>query len=154
MINPNEVRPGNWVIKITGVDARNQLFYAFKAVAPDEYFYTFVAVCYPIPLTPDVIGKCGFKHDFGDWYINQPEEGVEDGMPFLRFKHSDQSWYLWDTRLPAQPLFLHQLQNLFYTLTHQELEVQLGTYNNHTLIGPVTFYNKPLHRAPAQVPLL
>ena len=147
MINSNEVRPGNWVLKITGMDTKTHPFFEYKSVLVDEYFYSFVKVCFPIPLTPAVLGNCGFKHEFGDWYKNIPEEGVDDGMPFLRLKHEDKNWYFKNNLLPGQPVYLHQLQNLVYALTHQELDVQLGFFENAAIIGPIDFFIKPLKKS-------
>ena len=154
MIDPKEVRPGNWIIRITGMDANHFPFFAYKAVALDEYFYTFSKVCFPIPLTTDIVGKCGFKHDFGDWYMNIPAEGVEEGLPFLRYRLKEKSWYLRDVKIPAQPIYLHQLQNLYYALTGKELYVQLGFFENVSNIGPINFFNKPLIGTTKNKPLL
>lgn len=67
MIDPREVRPGNWVIKITGIDNNTKPFYEYKAVLVDEYFYSFIKFCFPILLTSAVLGSSGFQHHFGDW---------------------------------------------------------------------------------------
>lgn len=154
MIDPKEVRPGNWVMKITGMDVNRHPFFAYKAVAIDEYFYTFVKVCFPIPLTTAIFGKCGFKHSFGDWYLNLEAEGIDDGLPFLRYRHTEKGWYLKTMKLPAQPVYLHQLQNLFYALTKKELNVQLGSFENVATIGPVRLLPKPAHKAAGMQPVL
>src|SRR5678816_3434260 len=70
-----------------------QSFFEYKAIAFDEYYYTFAKVCFPIRITPSILGKSGFKHEFGDWYINKPAEGIAEGLPFLRYNHSDSCWY-------------------------------------------------------------
>lgn len=144
MIEPRDVRVGNWVLKITGTDKNNQSFFAYQPIAVDEYYYTFAKLCFPIKLSPDLLGNCGFKHAFGDWYINLESEGVDNGLPFLRYKHKVGSWYLWDKKIPAQPLYLHQLQNLYYALSNQELRIQLGFFENTDVIGPINFFIKPL----------
>lgn len=76
------------------------------------------------------MGKAGFKHDFGDWYKNMDADGIDEGLPFLRFKHKESTWYLRDVKIPAQPVFLHQLQNLVFALLNQELKIQLGHFDN------------------------
>lgn len=143
MIDPKEIRAGNWVIKITGIAFNTQSFFEYKAIAIDEYYYTFAKVCFPIKLTPAILGKCGFKHEFGDWYINRPAEGIEDGLPFLRYQYCDSCWYLEKIKLRAQPLFVHQLQNLFYALSNEELNIQLGHFENGDMLGPINFFVKP-----------
>ena len=130
MIDPREIRAGNWVIKITGRDSKRQSFCEYKAIALDEYYYTFAKVCFPIKITPAILGKCGFKHEFGDWYINRAAEGIDEGLPFLRYRRNDNCWYLDKMKLWSQPLYLHQLQNLFYALSNEELNVHLGKFEN------------------------
>ena len=116
MIDPREIREGNWVIKITGRDNNAQSFFEYKAIAFDEYYYTFAKVCFPIKITQAILGNCGFKHEFGDWYMNRPAEGIDDGLPFLRYRNDDRCWHLGKMKLRSQPVYLHQLQNLFYAL--------------------------------------
>ena len=142
MIDPREVRAGNWVLKITGTDKNTQSFFEYRAIAPDGYYYTFANVCFPIKITTSILAKSGFKHEFGDWYINRPTQGIDDGLPFLRYRHADQCWYLEKIKLWSQPLYVHQLQNLFYALSNEELDIQLGEFKNIVLAGPIDFFIK------------
>jgi hypothetical protein len=144
MIDPREMRAGNWVIKITGSDINTQSFFEYKAIALNEHYYSFSNLCFPVKLTPAILGKCGFKHEFGDWYINRPAEGIDDGLPFLRYRNADSCWYLDKIKLWSQPLYVHQLQNLFYALSNEELHVQLGYFKNVALMGPIDFFVKPI----------
>jgi hypothetical protein len=140
MIDPREIRAGNWVIKITGTDVNTQSFFEYKAIAPDEYYCTFAKVCFPVKITPAILANCGFKHEFGDWYINRYAEGIDDGLPFLRYHHNDNCWYLQKIKLLSQPRYLHQLQNLFYALTNEELTVHLEEFKNFAMMGPIDFF--------------
>ena len=72
-----------------------------------------------------------------------PAEDLDDGLPFLRFQHKDNCWYLNKTKLWSQPLFLHQLQNLVYALSNEELNIQLGHFENAAMIGPTDFFVRP-----------
>ena len=146
MIDPREIRAGNWVIKITGTDSNTQSFFEYKAIGFDEYYFTFAKVCFPIKITPAILGKSGFKHEFGDWYINRPAEDIDEGMPFLRYHHKDDSWYLDKMKLWSQPFYLHQLQNLFYALSGEELNVQLERFENIAVIGPIDFFVNPVQK--------
>lgn len=141
MLSPTDVRAGNWVLKIMGVDRKKEAFLEYKAIALNEYYFTFAAVCFPIPLSSAILGYCGFKHEFDDWYINLEDEGIEEGMPPLRYKNKNKTWYLKDFKIPAQPLYVHQLQNLYYALTRKELVIELGLYKNLPLFGPVDFFH-------------
>ena len=146
MIDPREIRTGNWVIKVTGKDINTEPFFEYKSIAIDDCYYTFAEVCFPIKIAPAVLGKCGFKHEFGDWYINRPSEGIEDGLPLLRYRHNDNCWYLGKIKLLSQPLYLHQLQNLVYALCNEELTISLGNFENMAMMGPIDFFVKPMER--------
>jgi hypothetical protein len=74
----------------------------------------------PIPLTPEILEKCGFlagaDHMKGQWVFVNGASLFPDGQYFT---------YL-DQRRPLSTVkYLHQLQNLYYRLTGQELEVKL-----------------------------
>jgi len=146
MIDPREIRAGNWVIKITGKDINTQSFFEYKAIGFDEYYYTFAKVCFPIKITPAILGRCGFKHEFGDWYLNRAADGIDDGLPFLRYLHTDSCWYLGKIKLLSQPLYLHQLQNLFYALVNEELDIHLGKFENFAMMGPIEFFVSPVEK--------
>jgi hypothetical protein len=146
MIDPREVRAGNWVLKITGTDRDAQSFFEYRAIAPDEYYSTFANVCFPIKITTSILGKSGFRHEFGDWYINRPAEGIDDGLPFLRYNHAERCWYLEKIKLWSQPLYVHQLQNLFYALSGRELNIQLGHFKNFAPMEPIDFFIKPVEK--------
>lgn len=148
MLDSREIRAGNWVLKITGRDTNTQSFFEYKTIALDEYYYTFAKVCFPIAITPVILGKCGFKHEFGDWYINKEAEGIDDGLPFLRYKGKDKSWYLENVRLWAQPAHLHQLQNLYYALSNRELNIQMGHFENIAMAGKINFFVQPHKKSP------
>ena len=148
MIDPKDVRVGNWLLKITGIDENNSSFFEYKPIAIDEYFFTFAKVCFPIKITPAVLGNCGFKHEFGDWYKNIDADGIEDGLPLLRLKKKDGNWYFRENQVPAQPVYLHQLQNLFYALSKTELNVRLEAFENIAMMGPINFFVKPLQNNP------
>lgn len=146
MIDPREVRAGNWVLKITGTDRNAQSFFEYRSIAPDEYYYTFASVCFPIKITTSILGKSGFTHELGDWYVNRPAEGIDDGLPFLRYHHADRCWYLEKIKLWSQPLYVHQLQNLFFALCNEELPIQLGDFKNTALMEPIDFFIKAVKK--------
>ena len=146
MLDPKEIRAGNWVLKITGKDVHAHSYFEYEALMPDESGYTIARACLPIPLTPDILGKSGFRHAFGDWFINREAEGIEEGLPMLRYQHKDKCWYLEGRRLESPPAYLHQLQNLYHSLTNKELHIQLGYFENISMISPINFFVKPLRK--------
>jgi hypothetical protein len=140
MLDPKEIRTGNWVIKVTGKDSNTKSFFEYKAIALDEYYYTFAKVCFPITVTVSILGKCGFEHEQGNWFITMKTEGREVS---LRYQLQDKCWYLQQEKIPLQPLHLHQLQNLYYALCGEELKISLGFFENVSMIGPIDFFVKP-----------
>lgn len=141
MLSPTDLRAGNWVLKIMGADRENEPFIEYKAVAMEEHYYTFAAGCLPIPITDAILGFCGFKQQPDQWYKCLEAGYMDDAGPVLCFKNKTKKWYINDFKIPAQPLFVHQLQNLYYALTGQELTMNLGFYTNLPLFGPITFFN-------------
>lgn len=148
MIDPRELRPGNWVLKITGTDRNTKSFFEYRSIAADEYYYTFANVCFPIKITTSILAKSGFKHELGDWYINRPAESIDAEQPFLRYHYADRCWYLEKIKLWSPPRYIHQLQNLFFALCNEELPVQLGDFKNIALVEPIEFFIKAIEKQP------
>jgi len=81
-----------------------------------------------LDLTPEILEKCGFIDPAGNgWglrlYLDESREIVQylqDGG-LIRYQTRSSGW---TTQLPHIK-YLHQLQNFFYCLTGQELEVKL-----------------------------
>lgn len=142
MIDPRDVRAGNWVLKITGTDNNAQSFYEYQAIALDEHFFKIAKDCLPILLTPVVLGNCGFRHEFGDWFMNMSTDEPDSHVLLLRYKHKEGKWYFKNADLPVQPVYLHQLQNLYYALTNQELSINLGFFENLDIVAPIDFLVK------------
>lgn len=73
----------------------------------------------PIPLTPELLEKCGFEFSeaFFKTYINEP----------LFLQEEADAFYMIYSNMrinPKKPLkYLHELQNLYFALTGEELEV-------------------------------
>jgi hypothetical protein len=149
MIDPREVRIGNWVIKVTGRDAHNAAYLEYRAVAIDEYFYTWAKFCFPIKLTPDIINICGFFRETHAWKLplNSPAQQAHGLFLYWR---AEKDWYLNGLRLPFAPAYVHQLQNLYYALTGKELVVNLLPYQNTDLIQPIRFNRALIKSKPSE----
>jgi hypothetical protein len=154
MLDPREVRPGNWVLKITGTDRNTRSFFEYNAIELQKYNFSFLKGCLPIKISPIILERSGFTHDEGDWYINMDPVNTRGGFPFLRYRNADQSWYLKEIKIWAQPVHLHQLQNLYHALTHRELEIQLGHFENISMVSPIDFFIKPIRKEVRIMPLL
>ena len=78
----------------------------------------------PIPLTEEILLKCGFELSDCHWDYWNPDEELsfcmtifEDGMFFSAGE---------GIRLNKYPIeYVHQLQDIFYVITGKELEVKL-----------------------------
>jgi hypothetical protein len=152
MVDPKDIRPGNMVLRVTGKDVNGKSFFEYTPVAIDEYYFTWAKYCFPIKLTPDLLSKCGFVFNKNVWYINPPNFTSKDNTPFLSWNPGD-GWFLKEFRLLYQPVYLHKLQNLYYNLTGNELEIDPMLFQNIDIIGPINFAGKLISKAPAR-PLL
>ena len=79
----------------------------------DGNLYDYIGVLYPIPLTPDILEKNGWKLSHG-FYRSPNEEGAGIGL-------SSETGYVWDAYLGRQPLrsninSVSDLQHLLFGL--------------------------------------
>ena len=87
----------------------------------DGNLYDYIGVLYPIPLTPDILEKNGWKLSHG-FYWYPSEEGAGIGL-------SSETGYVWDAYLGRQPLrsninSVSDLQHLLFGLgLNSEMEV-------------------------------
>jgi hypothetical protein len=129
----NEIRIGNWVrfdnniepAKFTQVNAR---FFCMVAngrpsqeMKPDEDISDYYQ---PIPLTPEILEKAGFE----------PYKYYSDTMSYKR------DWFIWTKGwfqkgikiLNEDVKYLHQLQNIYFSLTNTELEIDATLHSQAT----------------------
>lgn len=112
MIQANELRVGNWISN--GDPIRFEFFMAGGNLDGDYIDYD------PIPLTPEILEKCGFRLNAWGYLMQDP--AVEFGISI----DSLQPINYYGSRLAATEIkHLHQLQNLYFALTNKELEVNL-----------------------------
>ena len=133
MIQPNELRIGNaleyfvedslaeseWILNIVDAD---DIVLACK----DEYFNKYYR---PIPLTPEILEKCGFEKGTTEWYskkyftdLNEVAEVMELQINLKSFRCSVFDTDLEGCAMTAKRIkYLHQLQNLHFALTGEEL---------------------------------
>jgi len=114
-MNANEFRIGNWYSQFGNL--HQVTWDTIKALgdAPETQLW-----CKPIPLSPEILEKCGFENQrYEEWeafaYKDTAICASWDGVEWV-FK------YGYDSDLSiASCEFLHQLQNLIYALTGEEL---------------------------------
>jgi len=130
-ISPSDLRIGNWVYqKCTDeqrmVTPHDIYHYAF----PDDSRHVVeLNDLHPIPLTPEILLACGFESypDGGNVYSTYGYQH-DDSDFFLQidWRRRDAGWWPMIKFSEFEVIginikHLHQLQNLYYSLTHQEL---------------------------------
>lgn len=114
MIQPNELRIGNWL------QTERRYFFKMEHI-PDTKLGDYSRI-YPIPLTPEILEKAGWVKNERFWWKNWGTNGCE----IVKFDNYYNSFvYQLGVGLYKQITNLHQLQNLFYALTGEELQIEL-----------------------------
>jgi hypothetical protein len=124
MIAATDLRIGNWV-----QTPENDYFKVYQLGSSDVFAGNKTGVghnaFFPIPLTPDILEKCGFEEVEGnEYYAFFDLEGVRvyihkiDGSAFISYGYATLDAY-------TNNLHLHQLQNIIYALTNNEITINL-----------------------------
>ena len=116
MINANELRIGNYINVYDGVGPK----YMYQVTGYDiDEIDGDGTDCFPIPLTPEILEKCGAEKEHNGWYKISI--------------CNDWSYIFWERRagfelsvnkhsiMLTNIQYLHQLQNLYFALTNSEL---------------------------------
>ena len=119
----NELRIGNWVnlnvISQCGVSYLPMKWSEknFSSPVADEYGNPYNS---PIPLTPEILEKCGFDGD--EMLIKHSGNQV-----YLSFSIKDKTVSLWveGHYKFGKCKYLHELQNLFFANFGEELNIEL-----------------------------
>lgn len=146
-IEINELRVGNWLInrgKLIRVDGFIFWHYSFPN---DAKHIIEISHLEPIPLTLELLVACGFSYikvkgvasldeynpvreeSTHNWTLNIKREGIYDGEGRLELvKWGDspkEKIYFSNQWLRVEMKHLHQLQNLYFSLTQKELPIKL-----------------------------
>lgn len=122
-----ELRIGNWVVNVDE-------YWEVRLVDFNSMYIEKSCPFKPIPITEDILLKCGFVED-GDYF----KKGMLDMFYCFKYYEHLNGYYFyiqysdspfeWDdnTFYPVSCTYkhLHQLQNLYFTLTGQELTIKL-----------------------------
>ena len=133
MIQPNELRIGNLlqdglrkepliVTDITLHSFSSKVINIDKFPLPDGWYSD------PIPLTPEILEKAGFKkwgHSEND--VNYMLTHENFGLATISWHSSGNHCYLeFESTSASQEIkYVHQLQNLVHALTGEELKIDL-----------------------------
>lgn len=108
MIQVNELRVGNWVRLGEYSDVQVKVI---SEDVPNDFS--------PIHLTPDILGKAGFRQ------ARKPNEDYYSFSPFAIKVAEDRNIFILSGGDSYNIKSLHQLQNLYFALTGQELIINL-----------------------------
>ena len=97
----------------------------------DFYFVGLLRDAEPIPLTPELLERCGFKRDADSecigyenivfiWRSNEMELAEKNGR-FYIYEPCEDPWY---SSCGTEIVSVHQLQNVYYVLSGEELTVK------------------------------
>lgn len=123
MIKVNELRIGNYVLDQFGVIRTIETIGANESIRVFSEIYKCESMslqyCNPIPLTEEMLLKCGFTR-FGKLLrLNTFEYWTLSKSLVI---HGHGGYY---TGLILKIQYLHQLQNLYFALTGEEITVKL-----------------------------
>ena len=142
MIQSNELRIGNYVNlndgsehdkirQISGIEHKI-VYTLIKGCRFAQVYQSFDRI-YPIPLTEEILLKCGFTKV--PLESNNPEEGYYYSLRLSDYKYCDLSLLSGDNNgifevylFPYDNIrlqYLHQVQNIYQSITGKELEVNL-----------------------------
>lgn len=133
----NELRMGNYFLE-TGSKIIYKLdcFYGFGTVKPyqeyDDDMYFDIDDISPIPLTEEVLLKCGFeKQDYNMSNCHVYQRGIYRVLKSFNSDNINQDYSLCINGISpptwsiAHFKFVHQFQNIIHALTNTELEINL-----------------------------
>lgn len=105
-----ELRIGNFVIHPNG----KNIIKVIKTGGDQNYFNL-----KPIPLSMEILQKCGFTFSEDTVFGKKKIYGILGDFTFIYNR------IMWNSFIIGHIKYLHQLQNLYYALTEQELTVNI-----------------------------
>jgi len=122
-IKANELRIGNWVLDDFSDDQPKP----YRIEGDDISRAAVNGVPYsPIPLTPEILEKCGFEiRTLGDGITPIYSASLLTTKEFI-INQIIGNWCYSPSKSFSTPLlYVHQLQNLYFALTAEELQINL-----------------------------
>lgn len=117
MIKIEELRIGNFVMHNNEITEIYNIISDYNGVNMhmDYLYYIEISELKPIPLTEEILLNCGFIKG-----ISEPKHYHIKGMMIYNI----QGMFI-NVRTDVRLKHLHQLQNLYFALTNQELNIEL-----------------------------
>lgn len=130
MVQANEIRIGNyfehnenWCYRNSHLTSPPKFNFAWE----ERDWYAlgectmFLEDCFHIPLTPEILERCGFEYGngkFNEWWVSGKFTLYNNGYKNKNDIEFEESFY------KVRIKYFHQLQNLYYALTGEELEIK------------------------------
>lgn len=133
MINANELRIGNWV-SVHGNTQKITLISAGEIRTDWGYPENIFEETYidPIPLTTEILEKAGFESGghYNQLWLYLPDRTISlvyrRDNKSISFVNDDSDNFPYVSRVELNHIqFLHQVQNLYFALTGEELPINL-----------------------------
>lgn len=126
MIDPKELRLGNWVqvngfpMQVVSIHHDGTIYCDFDGNEGDVWEFDEKNPCKPIQLTKEMLLKCGFLPFYADVFIHEKLKYSD------KFKIREDGYivYVSNEVYITKIKHLHQLQNLYFALTGKELEIK------------------------------
>ena len=133
MIQANELRIGNWVqhdgylLSLCGMDKKYAYVESNNTKDPYQHRKYFETI-EPIPLTEEILLKCGFENDdfcpeYNHYGIKYDE--VANYWFNIQRKIGTEIFFFETNHSLTQVQTVNQLQNLYFALTGEELIIEL-----------------------------
>lgn len=121
MIDAKELRIGNWIYW----NEELKKGVAHKVILIGEFHLYTIPISLgpslndyqPIPLTPEILEKCGFIKDRSTMSLL--------GGYIIWFERREDKLFLCTDESSKQILFLHDFQNIYFALNGEELKINL-----------------------------
>lgn len=123
MINAQELRRMN-LVSIDGKSFEVDIIFKDRITTTTGHKF-FVSDIEPIPLTPEILEKCGFKKDTESQYGGWLSPTFNDEQLRIR---KDEFGFYYQANESCSPIYissLHWLQNFFYFRTGTELTITI-----------------------------
>lgn len=119
MIQANELMIGNWVLTEQG----HYQLTGFDIYKSDE---NNLHGLQPIQLTEEILIKAGFDKKIGITYFNKSENNIYNQKYFIdKIEFNEFYFCIAGMGTISKITYLHQLQNLYFALTGEELNINL-----------------------------